>query len=334
MTFDVEHIDDRLIMNFLTGELSEEDAALFRSKLETDSDFLTMARKTAKLWEASYFASTNHTHQADPVKALDIFLQKNVRPQVTRKAKARKVIYWTMGVAASFLFVLMVFGLNYANRKIEVATLGEKLTGYVLPDHSVIDLKEKSKISYAANFVKKRREVTLSGEAFFEVKSDAAKPFIVYVNNVVVRVVGTSFNVKATQNQVEVIVKTGKVFVCMVGHPEKYIFLEPNQKGIVYSDKDSLVKFSALDEVSEEGLPGTFNFEKTPLAEVLKTIGDYYGVTITCRNAELNNVPVSASFNNQTLAQILDILSYSNEMKFSTKGRIIIAEKSSSYTDE
>ena len=85
----------------------------------------------------------------------------------------------------------------------------------VLPDGSKIFLNRNSEFSYRANFGKRRRDVRLTGEAFFEISADASKPFIIDAGNAKVKVVGTSFNVitKNGESAVEVYVKTGKVML-------------------------------------------------------------------------------------------------------------------------
>ena len=84
-----------------------------------------------------------------------------------------------------------------------------------LPDGSKIFLNRNSEFSYRSNFGKHRRDVKLTGEAFFEIAPDASKPFIIDAGKAKVKVVGTSFNVitNNSESAVEVFVKTGKVML-------------------------------------------------------------------------------------------------------------------------
>ena len=84
-----------------------------------------------------------------------------------------------------------------------------------LSDGSSVLLQPNSKLSYPKIFIGNQRKVYLSGEAFFEISKNPKKPFFVYANEIVTKVVGTSFRIRAYSNQpnVEVLVRTGKVKV-------------------------------------------------------------------------------------------------------------------------
>ncbi len=102
------------------------------------------------------------------------------------------------------------------SKKIIAATANDQKNLRIeLPDGSKICLNRNTEFSYRANFGKHRREVKLTGEAFFEISPDPSKPFIIDAGKARIKVVGTSFNV-ITQNKdsaVEVFVKTGKVMI-------------------------------------------------------------------------------------------------------------------------
>src|SRR5450759_2727569 len=102
------------------------------------------------------------------------------------------------------------------SKKITVATGNEQKNLLVaLPDGSRIFLNRNTEFSYRANLGKHRRDVRLTGEAFFDISADASKPFIIDAGNAKVKVVGTSFNVitENSESAVEVYVKTGKVML-------------------------------------------------------------------------------------------------------------------------
>lgn len=117
----------------------------------------------------------------------------------------------SMGTAA-----ILINNQGILSKKITVIALNDQKNVLIsLPDGSKIYLNRNSEFTYRKNFGKHRRDVNLSGEAFFEIAPDRSKPFIIDAGNAKVKVVGTSFNV-ITNNQkseVEVYVKTGKVLV-------------------------------------------------------------------------------------------------------------------------
>jgi transmembrane sensor len=200
-----------------------------------------------------------------------------------------------------------------------VELINEKSTiqEITLSDNSKVLLKPNSKIKYEKEFKGTIREVYLTGEAFFDVQKDPQKPFIVYANDVITKVLGTSFNVRAFKNEkVLVTVKTGKVSVFVNTNsknndPEtKGIVLTPNQQVEVAVDSE---KFSrSLIEKPLPIIPITelqkFNFNDAPIAEIFEALNKAYGVEIVYDEETLKNCNLTTSLNNETLFEKLDIL--------------------------
>ncbi|MDO9341697.1 MAG: FecR domain-containing protein [Bacteroidales bacterium] len=127
------------------------------------------------------------------------------------RVAAAAVILLTLGTTTVYLNYTGTF-----SKKITVATGNDQKNLLIaLPDGSKIFLNRNTEFSYRANFGKHRRDVRLTGEAFFEISADASKQFIIDAGNAKVKVVGTSFNVitKNSESAVEVYVKTGKVML-------------------------------------------------------------------------------------------------------------------------
>ncbi|MBS1567676.1 MAG: FecR domain-containing protein, partial [Bacteroidetes bacterium] len=114
----------------------------------------------------------------------------------------------------------------------------------VLPDGSAVTLEANSTLRLSPVFNASAREVYLDGEGFFEVAADKQRPFIVYANRLMTKVLGTSFTVSCSQKEktVSVAVRTGKVFVCTTSRDKRSarreIILTPNQQVIYDQDKD------------------------------------------------------------------------------------------------
>jgi len=116
---------------------------------------------------------------------------------------------------------------------------------FYLPDSTKIWLNKNSRLLYPEKFVGEVRDVSLSGEAFFEVVGDTANPFIVYAGNTQIKVLGTSFNVKAygDEDEVEVIVVVGKVeFSSRYEKEGKKVILEVDEKAIYKKKERTYIK--------------------------------------------------------------------------------------------
>ncbi len=190
-----------------------------------------------------------------------------------------------------------------------------------LGDGSVITLQPHSKVSYPETFADDKREVYLSGEAFFDVGKKANQPFLIYANEVVTTVLGTSFSIKAYEKDVDVVVKvvTGRVTVqsrksdlkSETSSQEESLELVPNQMAIFdrapekFRRKliDNPVIIKSSTKVSKD-----FNFSNTPLLTVFKTLEEGYGITIIYDFETLKNCAITAPLGNETFYEKLDII--------------------------
>ncbi|MGY0040369.1 FecR family protein [Pedobacter sp. NJ-S-72] len=130
-----------------------------------------------------------------------------------------------------------------------------------LEDGSVVILQPQSSLSYPEHFSAKIREVSLTGEGYFLISKNPNRPFFVYNKNVITRVVGTSFIIKAnpSTDETQVIVKTGKVMVSRnedqhlhlkhLFHQEKKVVLTPNQKTTYTKDNDDFKTTLVADPI-------------------------------------------------------------------------------------
>lgn len=192
---------------------------------------------------------------------------------------------------------------------------GSKARQVSLPDGSKVVLEPKSSIRFLTRFDVSTREVFLEGEAFFEVIPDPQKPFMVYANDVITRVLGTSFTVRSFRNdqQVKVIVKTGKVSVFANGdtarsRPEE-IILTPNQE-MIYNRSDRLVQRRLVEEPQQIVKEQTENlrFEDAPLKEIIDAIEQVYGVEIEYDEKKFATCVLTTSVTSGGLYNRMDII--------------------------
>jgi len=207
-----------------------------------------------------------------------------------------------------------------------------------LSDGSSVLLKPNSKLSYPKIFTGNTRKVYLSGEAFFEISKNPKKPFFVYANEIVTKVVGTSFRIKAYADlpTVEVIVRTGKVKV--ISNPaityskEKEILLLPNQALRVIRQNLTFNKITDITQdesfVHTQGNIEQLSFEFTdiPVAQIFKTIEQGYLVNIDFPLEKLKNCHLTTSLNDQPLPEKLKIIckSIGNNTNYEMNGNQII----------
>ncbi|KQS30750.1 FecR family protein [Dyadobacter sp. Leaf189] len=208
-----------------------------------------------------------------------------------------------------------------------------------LSDGSQITLSPSSSITYPVRFTDSKREVVLNGYAFFEISKDPDRPFFVYANELITKVLGTSFTINAfeSSHQVTVEVKTGRVSVftkagaglqAKAGKREQEgVVLSPNQKIIFERDDVRMVKTLVEKPeiiVSKSQVPH-FEFEDTPASQAIASIGKAYGIDIIFDEELLNGCPVTAMLDNQTLHEKLSIICKAIEANYEIiDGQIVI----------
>ncbi|RNL87898.1 DUF4974 domain-containing protein [Sinomicrobium pectinilyticum] len=196
---------------------------------------------------------------------------------------------------------------------------GEKAT-VTLTDGTVVRLNSGSTLKFPEKFSGNKREVTLEGEAFFEVTRNEKKPFLVKTADLTTRVLGTSFNIKAyrEEGEIAVSVATGKVQVVQSsteaennGEAVSQIILVPNEQ-VVYRPADQSLEKKEIDAAAITAWKdGVLYFKETPLGEVVKTLERWYGVEIRINNPELAECQVWGKHKKETLLNVLKAYEYS-----------------------
>jgi len=196
----------------------------------------------------------------------------------------------------------------------------------MLPDDSKVTLNTDSELIYPEVFNDSLREVTLIGEAFFDVKSDVSKPFIVYANKIKIKVLGTSFNIKSYSDDknIETTLVTGKVE--LIKDKETPIILAPSQKAVFHKVENTL----EIEEVNSNDViawkTGKLIFNKTSLQEVVADLERKYNVKININSLKLLDYVYTGTFDNLSIDEVLNLLTISSPIKYSIKNEEITLE--------
>jgi len=196
---------------------------------------------------------------------------------------------------------------------------GTQVQLFTLADHSRIALSPGSSIQYRSNLAGARREVKLKGEAFFQVAKDPARPFLVYTDQLVTTVLGTSFRVKAYPGRNnEVAVQEGRVSVQVrQGAQLSATPLQPAAAGVVLQPNEQVAYSNLTPRPLHKALvanpvivsPQEFTFAKQPVIKVLQALEKAYGVDILYDEAKLAHCTITVTFYQESLYEKLDILS-------------------------
>ena len=254
---------------------------------------------------------------------------------------------WVAGIAAS---LLLICGLLYTKNElvlmpgnkiaevgaqgkidspIEVVNLEPRIVQHTLPDSSTVWLRPNACITYPQKFEDKNRTVLFTGEGFFDIQKDRSRPFFIYSGEMTVRVLGTSFNVKAASDQklFEIDVVTGSVEVTAPDRESKaqQLILKPNQQALFETETKRLFTKARQELLKNEIYQSsTFHFQDTPVSEVIRQLEGRFSVQINLSDPAIARCRLNADFENQPFPAIIEMLCRSLESTYTIQNSTII----------
>lgn len=182
----------------------------------------------------------------------------------------------------------------------------------LLIDGSKIWVNADSEIRYFNDNKSNTRDVYLKGEAYFEVSRDESKPFIIHMDNSSVRVLGTKFNINSyDKNNIITSIVSGKV---RYSNNKENIILTANTKGYVGAN-GNLVKSVCVASDDTAWKMGKLIFNNHSLSDIAKELERRFNIRIEV-DKSISNKSITASFENESIMEILKIMSYTNEFRF------------------
>lgn len=200
----------------------------------------------------------------------------------------------TLAIAAGWILV------RESPDRTRIATAASEMRSTALPDGSTVVLNARTTISTAFTDLE-RRVVMSGGEAFFDVSKDPSRPFIVRVGNSEVRVVGTQFNVRESNGELEVVVRQGKVNVV----PDSTVAptasvprveLTPGNRLRVNTSDNQVVVAQVDPERLTAWRTGMIKFDSIALSEVIEDVNRYTDKPMVIANDSLRGLPISGRF--------------------------------------
>jgi len=315
----------------------------WQGESKENSEEFNHYRRTWQLWEDYSLLS-----RIDADKAL-AKVEKNI------SKPGQKTLSKIYRLAAVILFPLLfisnllLVSRNYTTKpatapSYKVVSAYGVRTRVVLPDSSTVWLNAGSSLSYPVVFNKKRRDVELTGEGYFDIEKDEGCPFYVRLDNMYVKVLGTTFNVKMypDEDRIEATLLTGAVsLIEKKGNKEiPVIKMQPDQH-LVYDKKDNQLSVETMapgdgqnagDLSGLENVPlkeakalmnkhtswigGKLIFRNDPMDEVVRRLERWYNVSIKITDEEIKQYNYTATFTDETLEQVLKLLTLSAPIKY------------------
>ena len=325
-------LDWEIISKYLSGEMTESELEIFEVEMAVNPSYAEAIKASEKDLTRTDLYLAKDAFDSDNawcnVKNRLTGNQENTSKLKIKKSSPFKIF---MRVAASIIILLGIGLLSqttytklYPNKTF-VCEAGEANKSIKLNDGSIITLNANSKLIYPREFSKNERRVKLIGEAFFDIAKNPNKAFIINAKNAEVKVLGTSFNINAATNKVEVLVKTGKVQFSSINKPGNKLILS---SGDFASLRESnLEKIVSRDDNYLSWKTRQMIFRNTKLQEVAKVLNRTYQVQIHFKDTELKNLALTTTFDHEPLDDILNYMCSPFNLAYEKKGNQIIIKR-------
>jgi ferric-dicitrate binding protein FerR (iron transport regulator) len=292
-------MDHHLLEKYLKGEASPEECQQVEAWL----------RQAPEDWLDNFMESRELTGEAMPAPDREAFTARVMGRVKPRRNRWMQVAAVMAGLLAAGWYLVKP-GKVKPPEMVDISIPANKTGRITLPDGSQVVMNAGSTLRYAKDFEGDTRAVTLAGEAFFDVSTNAEKPFIIQAGGLRTRVLGTSLNVFAYPGarQLTVTVLTGKVSVTDT-LSSRAVTLLPKQRAVFTPATASLAAEAvAHPEHVLAWQQGRIIFDETPLSEVAEKLSLRYNVQILLANRQLANCRFNGEFEKESLDVILKMI--------------------------
>ncbi len=253
---------------------------------------------------------------SDKMDLADKLSQKPIVHLDTERGKSSKITLNFIRVAAVVVLAVGLWSIRNALLKPELQMFAsaENVEEVGLSDGSIVSMNENTTMIVPRQFIGKTREVEMEGEAFFDITPDKEKPFIIRAEDAYIKVLGTSFNVKAldVSPQVEVYVEEGMVLLYTIEEntgDTASVLLSLGETGLYDKETREVKKVGETDIEVLYWLNKTLIFEETELWRVFEILELTFDVSITLQDSTVNNCRLNAKFLNERIDYILEVIS-------------------------
>ena len=324
---------EELLPGYLSGELPDKDRAMIDEWRMESRENEILYQESMKAWEA--FPLLHEMEQFNSFEAL-----KKINTRISNQDTTN---WWIsiQRIAAILILPLLVYSgyISIRNASLKkqqkehmvMQTISSRqgmVTQFDLADGTKVWLNSGSALQFPNSFTGDLREVKLTGEAFFKVTKNEKQPFRVHAKNLNIEVLGTSFNVVSynDEQQAEVVLVEGKVNLSTETNQVKKEFgtMHPGQRA-VYREENQ--KVEAQDVAVDKYIAwrdGNLLFRDDPMEDVAKRLSRWFNVEIVINDPEIKNYAYKATFRNENLTQVLNLLKLSAPIDYQIIGNKLL----------
>ncbi|MDP2889886.1 MAG: DUF4974 domain-containing protein [Bacteroidota bacterium] len=311
---------EELLPGYFSGELQDTDRAMIDEWRSESPENEIIFQESKKAWEAMPLL-----HEMEQFNSFEALKKINTRisNQETTKwwisiQRAAAILLLPLLIYSGYISIRNISLKNQQEAHVVMQTISSRqgmVAQFELADGTKVWLNSGSALQFPSLFTGDLREVKLSGEAFFEVTKNENQPFLVKAKDLNIEVLGTSFNVVSydDEKQAEVVLVEGKVSLFSEIDQVKKVFgtLNPGQR-VVYLDENQQV---LAEEVEVDKYiawrDGNLIFRDDKMEDVVRRLSRWFNVEIVINDPEIKNYAYKATFRNENLTQVLNLLKIS-----------------------
>lgn len=341
------------------NEISPEQLAELGQLLQENQDVLQVNEFLSALHELPIYSQFSAADEDRNRRIIEAGLQAEAPADVVpirRRSPAPRV--WLVAALALIVAsVAILWGARWQRRPAEASPLSEVVasggskTKVILPDGSSIILNTGSRISYNKDFGVHDRQISLNGEAFFDIAKNENIPLTVHAGNVTILVMGTAFNVRAYAEDsiVETSLIRGLIEVWSNTDSIRKVLLRPREKIIIgkttrvtSDDKDKPVHkeerdIFSLDKIKTNAADSSITeiawtrdklvFQREAFLSLSKKMERWYNVKIIFSDPAMAQLEFTGSFEKETLVEALEALRQTEDFNYTIENRTVTITK-------
>ena len=306
----IEYMDG-LIIKYLSGHSTGEEENEILSWISNNPENRKHFQQVSDIWNISILPAQRN--KIDSTKAFNEFEKKR------SKSQKRTIPLWIYSAAASILLLISFIALeNYKFDKKELLAKSEVVTN-ILPDGTEVELNQNSSLTYYVKKLKRKRCAYLVGEAYFDVKHDKSKPFIVYADGIQITVTGTSFNVNSGGNSIEISLVEGSISVNYCD-TAKTFNLKAGESLLV-NKKTRVIEFeSQMDVNNLTWKTNELIFKNSSLNDVLSRLEKIYNISFSYNSSAIESLKFDGRLSTEDLDVILSTIEITFNLTITPEG--------------
>ncbi|MEZ5199566.1 MAG: FecR family protein [Bacteroidales bacterium] len=307
----MENFED--ILKLITGNLPGEDKKKVLAEIHAQKEKKEIFKKLKISW-----AFLSSTRKLDDYEIENAYLKARYKIS-GKKGRLNSTIKISFKYAAIIVFLISLTTIYYTNKQQHNASYTAKKLSYtsfstengqrskvVLPDSSIVWLNSGTTLSYPSSFSEQNRKVTLNGQAFFQVYHKENAPFTVQTNGLIVKVLGTKFDVDAypENDKIAVVLESGKVELAHNSFESFIYTMKPGEKA-TYSIANNVLNINNTDvAVYSSWKDGKLIFRNEPIKNVIEKLKKWYNIDIEVANAKVYDSIFTGTIQNESYEEI------------------------------